>query len=1041
MNENLFYKVKKYGNILLYKYDDTIEFNINEKINEQIDYGICINNIYLKEGSYIINFNLVFSDNNSEIYLFKNIINYNDNQYKLLNGQNSINIQSNDNQLINLYFFIKGNNTTKFKLINLNITKCNNLTIVAPKPKETIVVPKIKEEVVIQKPKEEINKTEKYVKLFGMGKIYNSILRFRNSKTIKYITKKSNINEINHIKIFNYTSTTNSKCYFIENINGILNITKIKKTVIKPNIKINHMFVTTHNLSNDFFILLFNENDKISIGKIEEKIEKEDYIKNECMNMSLFNDIIINYKNNNNNSVKLKVLGLLDEFSKECFSYEVELTELSKNNINTINQYDFDFFLCESAWHGYLGQWTGYLPNFEGTKDVTLRNFIKNLKIPKIFYGKEDPINFNTFKNCAKYFNNSKDLIVTTDSSIIQEYKNLGCINVESFPFCCQPIIHNPVNRIDNNKIIFPCAWYGVKYPERCKDMETMISSLMKYNIDIYDRRYLFNRFCRNTTNTNIIKYKDTYLFPKKYDNIIKGQLTYLETLNKYKQYGIVLNTNTITDSETMFSRRVIEASACGCVILSNKSVGMKIIFNETYTEYNSENVNNIINNREYRNIIQYKNYTKVMRNYTYERLINLMSEISLNKKQTNKKKILILYFYNDTYLKYKTHHYIIYLDINKYNNICVDEYDYVYIMGKWFNYSSEYIENSIIPFSFTNCKIVGKSCYVQKNDDDEYLVGEHTENTFSNKLHIFSLVFNIKNNNLYIFNGNIYNNILNYLRNLNKNDCYSSYKYDFVDNCSFYDFMFDLKIKVNTNNINALIMCNWKRTDNLINIINNLENQDSDNFIYCIWNNNYDDSLKIYDIVKKSKISNKIFQYDSFLNIGGFGRFIFAKYLLNNFKKIENVMFFDDDQIIPLDFVDKFEKNITDCVSLNYYGRKFVIGMPYVIVNSDDSLNNAETKKCIKNIDIGEKYDYGGTGGMCVKLHLFNKNEIYKIPLKYIYCEDMWLSWIIYKHNMDIIKFDIDIKGIRDSHNQCNQLWETKIEFLTFIRKLGWNV
>lgn len=40
-----------------------------------------------------------------------------------------------------------------------------------------------------------------------------------------------------------------------------------------------------------------------------------------------------------------------------------------------------------------------------------------------------------------------------------------------------------------------------------------------------------------------------------------------------------VININTVKDSRTMFARRVFEAMACGRIVISNESLGMRELF------------------------------------------------------------------------------------------------------------------------------------------------------------------------------------------------------------------------------------------------------------------------------------------------------------------------------------------------------------------------------------------------------------------------------------------------------------------------------
>ncbi len=48
--------------------------------------------------------------------------------------------------------------------------------------------------------------------------------------------------------------------------------------------------------------------------------------------------------------------------------------------------------------------------------------------------------------------------------------------------------------------------------------------------------------------------------------------MPYTETGAVYKHYAISLNVNSITDSETMYSRRLLEILACGGILVTNSS-------------------------------------------------------------------------------------------------------------------------------------------------------------------------------------------------------------------------------------------------------------------------------------------------------------------------------------------------------------------------------------------------------------------------------------------------------------------------------------
>jgi hypothetical protein len=80
------------------------------------------------------------------------------------------------------------------------------------------------------------------------------------------------------------------------------------------------------------------------------------------------------------------------------------------------------------------------------------------------------------------------------------------------------------------------------------KDMIDMFIETDK--LDIFDRQYLFNKLTMQTDDQVVAKFRGHYCFPEEYLDLIKGQLSYHQVLDCYKKYGIVMNANTITDSD-----------------------------------------------------------------------------------------------------------------------------------------------------------------------------------------------------------------------------------------------------------------------------------------------------------------------------------------------------------------------------------------------------------------------------------------------------------------------------------------------------------
>ena len=70
-------------------------------------------------------------------------------------------------------------------------------------------------------------------------------------------------------------------------------------------------------------------------------------------------------------------------------------------------------------------------------------------------------------------------------------------------------------------------------------------------------------------------EYEDR-IFPEKYQPYIANRVPYVELRETMRDAEYVININSVEDSDTMFARRVVEIMACGRMIISNESVGMR---------------------------------------------------------------------------------------------------------------------------------------------------------------------------------------------------------------------------------------------------------------------------------------------------------------------------------------------------------------------------------------------------------------------------------------------------------------------------------
>lgn len=267
----------------------------------------------------------------------------------------------------------------------------------------------------------------------------------------------------------------------------------------------------------------------------------------------------------------LRIACILDEFSYHAFKYEALFVQLSPENWREVMARESpDLLLVESAWKGREGKWQHKVGGIHLTDKgdpaplISLVYWCRERGIPTVFWNKEDPVNFEHFIGAARLF----DYVFTTDEGSVVRYRRLlSHDRIYVLPFAAQPRIHNPVDRGRERlgQVAFAGTWYNQKHPDRRVYLAMLLSPALAYDLAIYDRMY-------NSNNRN-------YAFPDEFRPFIKGFVPYRQMIDLYKKYDVFLNVNSISDSATMFSRRVFELLACGVPVISTYSRGIEMMF------------------------------------------------------------------------------------------------------------------------------------------------------------------------------------------------------------------------------------------------------------------------------------------------------------------------------------------------------------------------------------------------------------------------------------------------------------------------------
>ena len=266
---------------------------------------------------------------------------------------------------------------------------------------------------------------------------------------------------------------------------------------------------------------------------------------------------------------RLPVVAIVDEFTESCFRYEWDITLLSREDWQKeIKRVNPAFLFVESAWRANSGAWNYTLTNFAKEPSHPLYALVvhcRSIGVPTVFWGKEDPPNFDVFKEAASTF----DVVFTSDAQCVPRYREVcGHDRVYPLPFAAQPVLHNPAGRNEraDRQVAFAGGWYNEKHPARHKYLPELLDGTLAAELDLT----IFDRFSDLRGNA-----RAKHEFPAKFSEFLRPKIPYQSMLSAYRSFPTFLNVNSVETSPTMFSRRVFELLACGTNVVSSPSVGM----------------------------------------------------------------------------------------------------------------------------------------------------------------------------------------------------------------------------------------------------------------------------------------------------------------------------------------------------------------------------------------------------------------------------------------------------------------------------------
>lgn len=337
----------------------------------------------------------------------------------------------------------------------------------------------------------------------------------------------------------------------------------------------------------------------------------------------------------------ITVAVIMDPFTYNSFSSEFNAVALEPDSwLEQFEKNEVDLFMCESAWEGVgkeniidgVAIETDFKPwrtkiavkleqNTGNEKTIfEILDYCRQHNIPTVFWNKEDPPSFEKFVDVAIQF----DYVFTTDENSIIKYKAKGHENVYPLMFASQIKLFNPVERKKRSTdIVFAGSWYS-QFPERCEVMHNMFGKIIdsEFSLKIYDRKSGDSDSSR--------------AYPEEYLKYVNPAKPYNQMPDVYKESKYALNINTITNSNTMFARRIFELMSSNTFVFSNYSMGVFDLFGKN-VYYLDKEKQLVLNEDDVEKICE-ENLYNILKNHTYyQRFKYILNIIDFNYKEEMK--------------------------------------------------------------------------------------------------------------------------------------------------------------------------------------------------------------------------------------------------------------------------------------------------------------------------------------------------------------------------------------------------------------------
>jgi Glycosyl transferases group 1 len=257
----------------------------------------------------------------------------------------------------------------------------------------------------------------------------------------------------------------------------------------------------------------------------------------------------------------LKIALIADEPTRTCLSHECRVMNLTYwNSLYVFDHWKPDLLLVESAWEGFWGSWRygiASYPDHPERSNAVLDCLVGRARdgnVPTVFWNREDGVHFDRFLASASLFEH----IFTVDENTIPLYRAAlkDTVTLDVLMFGVQPAIHCPARIEPDRRLAFVGSYSRHLHAHRRQWQDMAFEAANDIGLTVYNR------------NSN--RRSAQYRFPQRPWINVKKAIAHTRTADVYRRHIACLNVNTVDNSRTAFSRRLVEIIASGGLAVTN---------------------------------------------------------------------------------------------------------------------------------------------------------------------------------------------------------------------------------------------------------------------------------------------------------------------------------------------------------------------------------------------------------------------------------------------------------------------------------------